>query len=150
MREPVAAGAARCQAAVLIGPDRAGVAAALPPVPVLRARRVHGPEVAMLAGRRCSPSPASPGRRSSSGPLAKRALSSPGACLFRDHHRYTDRELHGLLETAARFDAVPVTTAKDAVRMQPALRTKVSVAGVGIAWEDPPAIEALLSYLFPV
>ena len=64
LREPVAAGAARCQAAVLIGPDLA-----------LRARcrcQCCGPACGL--GRRSpagsvaasSPSPASPGRRSSS------------------------------------------------------------------------------------
>ena len=40
--------------------------------------------------------------------------------------------------------------AKDAVRLPPALAAQVSVAGIGIAWEDPAAIDALLSRLFPV
>jgi tetraacyldisaccharide 4'-kinase len=151
LREPVSAGACRCQAAVLIGPDRVGIAAALPPgLPLMRARRVHGPEVAVLAGRKVL---AFAGIASPEGFFA--TLGEAGALLarcvaFPDHHPYTERELHGLLETAARLDAVPVTTAKDAVRMRPALRTKVSVAGVGIEWEDPAAIEALLSCLFTV
>ena len=47
LREPVAAGAARCQAAVLIGADATGAAAHLPAgLPVLRARLEQGPEVA--------------------------------------------------------------------------------------------------------
>ena len=53
LREPVAAAAARCQAAVLIGPDATGALANLPPaLPVHRARLVPGPEAAALAGRR--------------------------------------------------------------------------------------------------
>lgn len=52
LREPVAAAAARCQAAVLIGADLAGACRALPPtLPVLRARLLPGPEAAALAGR---------------------------------------------------------------------------------------------------
>ena len=58
------------------------------------------------------------------------------------------RELRQVLDEAARLDAVPVTTPKDAVRLPAALRAEVRVVGVAIAWEDPAAIEALLSSLF--
>ncbi len=51
LREPVAAAASRCAAAVLIGDDACGVAAGLP-IPVLRAKLVPGAEVAELRGRR--------------------------------------------------------------------------------------------------
>jgi tetraacyldisaccharide 4'-kinase len=53
-----------------------------------------------------------------------------------------------VLAEAARLDAVPVTTPKDAVRLPAVLRAEVRVADVAIAWEDPAAIEALLSLLF--
>ncbi|HUZ62738.1 MAG TPA: tetraacyldisaccharide 4'-kinase, partial [Acetobacteraceae bacterium] len=50
LREPVAAGAARCRAAVLIGPDRTGALSALPPcLPVLRADLAS--EAAVFAGQ---------------------------------------------------------------------------------------------------
>jgi tetraacyldisaccharide 4'-kinase len=146
LREPVSAGASRCQAAVLIGPDLSGAAAALPRgLPLLRARLVHGPEVDALAGRRV---------------LAFAGIASPtkffetldaaGVVLtrrvpFPDHHPFTGSELHALLNEAARLDAVPVTTAKDAIRLPTALRARVRVAGVGIAWDDAAAIEMLLS-----
>ena len=43
LREPVAAAASRCRAAVLIGPDTSGVLAQLPSqLPVLRAELVQG------------------------------------------------------------------------------------------------------------
>ncbi len=48
LREPVQAGAARCQAAVLIGPDGVGPL----PLPVLRASLRPGPEIAGWVGRR--------------------------------------------------------------------------------------------------
>ena len=52
LREPVAAAAARCQAAVLIGPDAVGAMAHLPrDLPVLRADLVQDASIAALAGR---------------------------------------------------------------------------------------------------
>src|SRR3984957_10247094 len=48
LREPLDAGAARCQAAVLIGPDGVGPL----PLPVLRASLRPGPEIAGWVGRR--------------------------------------------------------------------------------------------------
>ncbi len=149
LREPVSAGASRCQAAVLIGPDLADAAAALPPgLSLLRARLVHGPEVDALAGRRvlAFAGIASPGKFFAT--LSEAGVILAGREPFPDHHPYTDGELRGLLAQAARLDALPVTTAKDAVRLPPALRAQVRVAAVGIAWEDPAAIEALLSSLF--
>ncbi len=52
LREPVAAGAARCQAAVLIDQGTAGARSELPPdLPVLQARLVPSGNMASLAGR---------------------------------------------------------------------------------------------------
>ncbi|MBN9563104.1 MAG: tetraacyldisaccharide 4'-kinase [Alphaproteobacteria bacterium] len=146
LREPVAVGAARCRAAVLIGADDAGAARALPPsLPVLRARLVPAPDAALLTGRRV---------------LAFAGIGRPekffatveatggivvGRRPFPDHHPYSDAELAGLIAEAARLDALPVTTAKDAVRIPAAGREKFAVVGVTLAWERPAEIEALLT-----
>jgi tetraacyldisaccharide 4'-kinase len=145
LREPVAAAAARCQAAVLIGDDATGTLAQLPRgLPVHRARLVPGPEAAGLAGRRV---------------LAFAGLALPdkffttligcGAELaarrpFPDHHHYTRPELAALLAEAEALDALPVTTAKDAVRLPADLRARVQVLTISLAWEDPAAPDALL------
>jgi tetraacyldisaccharide 4'-kinase len=63
---------------------------------------------------------------------------------FADHHPYSAREIEGLLARAAALEAVAVTTAKDWVRVPPALRDAVRVLRVSLAWEDAGAIEALL------
>jgi tetraacyldisaccharide 4'-kinase len=148
LREPVSAGASRCQAAVLIGSDMSGAAAALPPgQPLLRARLVHAPAVAALAGRRVLAFAGIASPEKFFATLSEAGVVIAGRAPFPDHHLYTDHELHGLLTEAERLAAVPITTAKDAVRLAPALRARVRVAGIGIAWEDPAAIEALLSSL---
>ncbi|MGH6798798.1 MAG: tetraacyldisaccharide 4'-kinase, partial [Roseiarcus sp.] len=66
---------------------------------------------------------------------------------FPDHHPYTSVELAGLIAEAARLDALPVTTAKDAVRLPAAARENIAVLGVSLGWEEPAAIEALLTEL---
>jgi tetraacyldisaccharide 4'-kinase len=149
LREPVTAGVSRCQAAVLIGTDVAGAVAALPcDLPLLRARLVHGPEVDALAGHKvlAFAGIASPGKFFAT--LGDAGVVLAGRRGFPDHHRYTNAELRHVLAEAARLNAVPVTTPKDAVRLPAVLRAEVRVAGVAIAWEDPAAIEALLSLLF--
>ncbi len=146
LREPVNAGAARCQAAVLIGHDAAGAAAMLPPgFPVLRARLEPDPQVATLAGRKV---------------LAFAGIASPAKFFatlddagvvivsrvpFPDHHRYTDHELRRLLDQADRLDAIPATTPKDAVRLPDTARRQVRVIGVSLHWDDPATLEVLLA-----
>jgi tetraacyldisaccharide 4'-kinase len=133
LREPVAAAAARCAAAVLIGPDATGALARLPPgLPVLRARLVSAP-----------PPP---------GPLLafagigrpekfRETLQAAGGDItrlipFPDHHPYTEADLLPLLDSAG--GATLVTTPKDMVRIPPALRPRITPVGVRLEWLDTP------------
>ncbi len=148
LREPVVGGAARCRAAVLIGADEVGAARALPlSLPVLRARLVPTPEAARLAGRRVFAF-AGIGRPDKFFATVE-AVGSVlvGRRPFPDHHPYSDVELAGLCAEATRLDALPVTTAKDAVRIPAAMRKSVAVLGVGLGWEEPDEIDALLTEL---
>jgi tetraacyldisaccharide 4'-kinase len=131
LREPVAAAAARCAAAVLIGADTTRALARLPPtLPVLRARLVSAP-----------PPP---------GPLLafagigrpekfRETLEAAGATVtrlvpFPDHHPYTEADLQPLLAPGATL----VTTPKDMVRIPPALRPRITPVGVRLAWLASP------------
>ena len=64
---------------------------------------------------------------------------------FPDHHPFTERELSRLMDRARTMDAIPVTTPKDAVRLTARIRDRVRVVGVGLAWDDPAAIDTLVS-----
>jgi tetraacyldisaccharide 4'-kinase len=145
LRESVAVCAARCVAAVLIGADETDVASALPSsLPVLRARLVPGPASLALRGRRVLGF-AGIGRPAKFfATLAEAGAELAHAIPFPDHHRFRAHELGGLLARAERLGALPVTTAKDAVRLPEAIRSRVAVADVRLAWENQDAIEALL------
>ena len=148
LREPVAAGAARCQAAVLIGPDQTGVLDLLPPVlPVLRARLVPGPEIAAHAGRRvlAFAGIASPEKFFTG--LQQAGVVLAGRLPFPDHHPFVEPELREIIAKARALQVRPVTTPKDATRIPSALRAEFDIIGVTLKWENPAEIEALITAL---
>jgi tetraacyldisaccharide 4'-kinase len=148
LREPIAAGAARCQAAVLIGADSSGAARALPAgLPVLRARLVPAPEAAALAGQRVLAFAGIASPEKFFATLAEIGCVLADQVAFADHHAFAERELAELLARAARLQAVPVTTAKDAVRLPDAIRAQVRVVEVALKWEETEVLEALLAGL---
>jgi tetraacyldisaccharide 4'-kinase len=148
LREPVAVGAARCQAAVVIGEDSAGSAAMLPPdLPVLRARLAQDETVNALKNRRILAFAGIAHPNKFFAPLAEAGAILAAQEPFPDHHPYTPGELQRLLARAEALDAIPVTTPKDAVRLPPAVRAQVRVIGVGLVWEDPEGPDALLAGL---
>jgi tetraacyldisaccharide 4'-kinase len=145
LREPIEAGTARCQAAVLIGADSAGAARSLPAgLPVLRAQLTQGPELAALRGRRVLAFSGIARPDKFFTPLAEAGVVLVGTMPFPDHHAFTPRELDALVARADRADAMLVTTPKDAVRLPPAMRDRVRVVSVRLTWDDPAAIEAML------
>lgn len=145
LREPVAAAASRCHAAVLIGPDATLALAMLPPtLPVLRAGLKQDPSIATLAGRRVVAFAGIALPEKFFDPLRQAGAVLVAARPFPDHHAYSTRELDALLRDASKQDAVLVTTPKDAVRLPPAIRAGVTVVGVGLEWREPSAIDRLL------
>ena len=145
LREPVAAAAARCQAAVLIGPDETGALAALPPhLPVLRARLVPGPEAAGLAGRAVMAFCGIGNPSKFFATLVEAGATLAGRTSFADHYPYDDGDMETLLREAASLRATPVTTRKDFVRIPQKFRAAVTVVSVGLEWAESSEIEALL------
>ncbi len=146
LREPVADGLARADAAIVIGPDEAGIEGDLPDrIPLLRGRsRFRGPTAPTSPARGWWPSPASPVRKNSSRTLSALGCRIEAAKGFPDHHRFDEAEISTLVDAANAADAVPVTTAKDAVRLPPAYRDTVRVLHVSLEWEDEDAAEALI------
>ncbi len=142
LREPVAIAAARCQAAVLIGPDDRGVVQTLPAgLPVLRAGLRSGIDPSL-------------GRLHAFAGIGRpekffASLRAAGATLvattaFPDHHAYTGPEIARLLADAALSGAILVTTPKDHVRLPKDAAAGIRAVGVSLHWDAPEEIEALL------
>jgi tetraacyldisaccharide 4'-kinase len=66
---------------------------------------------------------------------------------FPDHHPYSHEEIEQLLEEAARMNALPVTTEKDAARIPRDLLPRVAVCGFRLIWQDEPGMESLMRRL---
>ncbi len=144
LREPVAAGAARCQAAVIIGPDRSGAVGCLPPAsPVLHAR-LSPVRAAGFAGRKVLAFAGIAMPEKFFATLCETGADVVARAGFPDHHDYRAGELERLLSWAEALGAVPVTTAKDAARLPVEVRKRVEVLEVTLMWADPAALEALL------
>jgi tetraacyldisaccharide 4'-kinase len=145
LREPVDAGLKRAAAVILIGEDRQGLATRIGArAPVLAARLVPDEDARRLAGRKV---------------LAFAGIGRPGKFFetlegldarlverveFADHHRYTADEAMRLVEAAQRQDAVPVTTAKDFVRLPDGARRMVTAMRVELQFDDPAHLDRIL------
>ncbi len=148
LREPLSAGLARADAAVVIGDDTAGggrrAAAAVPvhaarmaPLPGAGSDDIAGRDVFAFAGI------GRPGKFHAT--LAEMGCRLVATQDFADHHTYRAEEVMAMCERAAASGAIPVTTAKDAVRLPAAARAMVTTLHVGLEWQDPEALEHLLS-----
>jgi tetraacyldisaccharide 4'-kinase len=147
LRERVADGLARADALVVLGEDRHGLAALAGGRPLLAARLEPDPEAAARLVGRDVLAFAGIGRPEK----FFATLEALGARIaervpFADHHPYRPAEVAALIDRAAALGAVPVTTAKDAVRLPPEWRAKVAVLPVSVRWADEGALAALLTH----
>lgn len=63
---------------------------------------------------------------------------------FPDHHPFTERELDTLCYAAAKAGAIPIATAKDAVKFPAAFRERIRVLPVELQFVNPPELQKWL------
>jgi tetraacyldisaccharide 4'-kinase len=147
LREPVAACAARVQAAIVIGPDSTRSARLLPPdLPVLAADIVPGAELNVLAGRNVLAF-AGIGRPEKFFAMVRSAGLNLVSCHpFPDHHGFTPAELGHIAALAKRADAIAICTAKDHVRIPAGERAVFTRIGMSLSWNEPGRLDDLLAW----
>ncbi len=144
LREPVAAAAARCQAALIIGEDSRNAAAVLPPdLPVLRASLT--PSCAINLTNQRVVAFAGIGRpekffESATTLGANLVVKRP----FPDHHHYTIADATRLLALAHSENAQLLTTTKDHLKLPPALAAASTTLTVTLAWQNQAARDEVL------
>lgn len=150
LRERLARGIARAHAFVLVGTDLSNLAAALAErAPVLAARLVPDIAARSLHGRRVFAF-AGIGRPAKFfDTLAELGAQLVGQRALPDHHPYSADEAMALVDTALRYDATPVTTRKDHVRLPEAVRKLVVPVAVDLVFDDPVALERLIDQVLP-
>lgn len=142
LREPVAAAAARCRAAIMMGPDLTG----LQPfgLPVHHAELVPQElDLAALPERLLAF--AGIGRPAKFFDTLRAHGRAPvDTIAFADHYPYTAADIARIRAQAASSGATPVTTQKDFVRLPESLRAGLLHLRIVLAWSDSAGIEALL------
>ncbi|MDX2142224.1 MAG: tetraacyldisaccharide 4'-kinase [Rhodospirillaceae bacterium] len=145
LRENPADGLARADAVVMMGEDATRLVPRLPgQLPVLRAHLSPDAATVALRGRRV---------------VAFAGIGDPeqffdmlralGAQVlarhpFEDHQAFGPTDIGPVLDEAFSIGAIPVTTAKDAVRLLPDQRQQVNVAGIEVKWDYERALDDLL------
>ena len=144
LRETVADGMARAQAAIVVGDDARGVASRLGDLPILHARLMPGPEAAGLRGQRVVAFAGIGDPRKFFDTLRDIGAKVVAIHPFDDHYGFQEADVQPILDEAFAIDAIPVTTAKDAVRLAPDQRQQVNVLSVDVEWRDEAALDRLL------
>lgn len=145
LREEISAGLARADAVVLMGDDALGLAPRLAErVPVLRAHLAPGREWQSLRGQRVIAFAGIGDPEKFYNALVEAGAHVIGFHPFGDHEGFAAADIQPVLDEAYGLDALPVTTAKDAVRLDPDQRQQVNVLTVTAAWQDESALDALL------
>jgi tetraacyldisaccharide 4'-kinase len=145
LREPVADGLERADAVVIMGEDLAGIVGCLPAgMPVLhgkmepteQSRALEGESVLAFAGIGRPEKFFDTVRALGCDIVERRA--------FPDHHPYGYKEVREIVDSAWAAGALPVTTAKDAVRLPGDLRAPVMVVEVEVSWREPDLLDRIL------
>ncbi len=63
---------------------------------------------------------------------------------FEDHEPFGPADIQPILDEAFAINAIPVTTAKDAVRLSPDQRQQVDVVNIDVVWRNEHALDQLL------
>jgi tetraacyldisaccharide 4'-kinase len=148
LREKLARGLARANAVVLLGTEaetieleRTGVCTGLPTLSAelrpVAGERLAGSRLWAFAGI----------GRPAKFFATVRALGAElaGTRAFPDHHPYRTREIEQLRNDAERVRARLITTAKDILRIPPAIRGGIEILEVEVAWRDPALLDELVS-----
>lgn len=149
LREPISDGLARCDAIVIIGPrsvplpdfGRRPVFSATLDPNAADAVRLRGRRVLAFAGI------GRPEKFFTS--LQQIGATVVQTATFPDHAPYSPDTVMRLVETAHTLNAIPVTTAKDQVRLPAKARTMVDVLRVALTFAEPQAFDAYLQRMLP-
>lgn len=145
LRESIARGLDRADAAVVIGPFGSAAEARLPSrLARLRARIVPAPGAERFAGQRVVAFAGIGRPEKFFATLREMGCDTITERPFPDHHAYGEAEIMALIDLAAKEGAIPLTTAKDAVRLPASAQGLVEILEIDLEWEDPDALSALL------
>ncbi len=146
LRERVVDGLARADTVVIMGEDRFNVAGQMPThISLLKASLVPDPLALSLRGQNVVAFAGIGNPQKFIATLQEIGARIVAWHAFEDHQAFGAADIQPLLDEAFAIGAVPVTTAKDAVRLSPDQRQQVNVVSVATLWKDEAALDAVLN-----
>lgn len=145
LREGITAGLARADAVVLLGKARGGLLSQLQGKTVLQARIAVGAGAPQIAGGRFLAFAGLAYPEKFFATLRKEGAKEIVTRAFADHHPYLPEELAQMREEAKAQGLRLITTEKDLSRLAPTDRSGIESLPVELRWDNPGAIDQLLS-----
>jgi tetraacyldisaccharide 4'-kinase len=152
LRETPQQGLARASAVVLVGDDDSGIGRALAGLigpggrlPLLKARFEPEPSARRFADASVVAFAGIARPAKFFATVERLGARIVARFAYPDHHRYNPEELMQMAELADAADAMLVTTAKDYARLPDDARLLVKVVAIRVVWDDPAALDAVLS-----
>lgn len=147
LRESIKSGLGRASAVILVGADRAGVAAKVgiirPNLPIIAAR-LDPADGASLKGQRVFAFAGIARPEKFFATLTDIGAEVVGHRAFADHHPFNVDDISALEADAVRLGARLITTEKDHVRLDAIAQRRISALPVRLAFENESAIRSLI------
>lgn len=147
LREEISFGLSRADAVVIVGEDKANVAATLKrhaDIPLFYAQLKPAQGNPDVAGKKVFAFAGIGRPEKFRETLAEAGAQLEGWGSFPDHFPYVADDLKELVTAADAQGAMIITTAKDHVRLPSALKDKVNKFCVRLEWQDPGALSRLI------
>lgn len=141
LREHIADGLKRAQAALIIGADEHNISAGLS-LPCFKGQIV--PEQPKLKNNKVVAFAGIGRPQKFYTSLQELGIEIIQTFDFPDHHYYTEDELKQILATAAAYNAEPITTSKDFVKIPVSLQPQFKVLQIKIQWEQPEELQKFI------
>ena len=154
LREPVAKGLNRANAALIIGNDEHRLSTTLKQpgssvINVLRGHLAPARSMAELNGKKVFAFAGIGRPKKFFDTLKEIGCSVTGTEEFPDHHTYTVDEISHLVQKANDMSAILVTTSKDRTRLDKTTVDKVTEVPISLQWEDYSALDSLFESILP-
>lgn len=132
---------------VISGVDRLGLGRRLEKTgkPVFAARPVPTPDAEALSGRKVAAIAGIARPEKFLATLAELGCEVVSFQAYPDHHAFREDEIAALVEAAAEADAMPVTTAKDWVRLPESAKSLIGQVDIMLEWNDLDALQSFLA-----
>lgn len=147
LREPAAEGLSRANAVVAIGNGMVPEAITRTGLPVLKAHIVPDHAAMSLAGQRVVAMTGIGRPEKFAGTLLEMRADVVDLLAHPDHHVFSGDDILRAVDRARALNAVPVTTAKDHVRLPPEARDLFRVVGIHLEFQRPDLLDALMQPL---